>query len=387
MRATIPSFSLFGTVGFFLLYPFFFFYQVSIAKGYIPPVLGGYFRYAVAAVFIASLFFIASNAKKNRIVWADLNFILFVGYFFSVVCINELLESESQYFTWHLGQVLQLLTVFMVFRSLDVDSLMLKRALFVAVILMSSSVFYFSENGFFYLKGHSLNSSYVSTYQEFANAYMLSVMLLVACLRRGWTRLAIYIIAVPSLYLNGSRSELIALILFVMLYEIVLAKHKWRVLFWVGLACAAVVVGIYFFGDYMPKNRVLYLAAPASDGSIRMRTDMAVNALDIVADSPLFGNYGDYKVGEYAHNIISVWVDLGLIGLVIYLGMIISAFYKSACAALFYWGGERRVALILSMLAVAILLVLTSKYFSYNMIAAALGLFSGYRVLQSRRSI
>ena len=385
MRAIIPNFSLFGALGFFLLYPAFFFYQVLIANGAMPPVLDGYFRYAVLTVFAFSLLFLACNAGRNKFVWADLNFIFFVGYFFVIVCTNALLGGTSQYFGWHLGQVIQLLTVFLVFRLLDVDSLYLKWGLVVSVLLMSFSVIYFSKDGFFYLKGLDSSNKNISTYQEFANSYLLSVMLLTACLKRGWARVIIYAVAIPCLYLTGSRSELVALILFIMLYEFVLAKYKWRAVFRIGLALLVVIVGMYVLGDYVPKNRVLYLAAPASDESIRMRVDMSASALTIVSESPLFGSYGDYEAGEYAHNIISVWVDLGVLGLIIYLAMIVSAFYKSACAAIFYWGGERKIALMLSMLMVSILLVLTSKYFSYNMIAAALGLFSGYKALQAKR--
>ena len=68
---------------------------------------------------------------------------------------------------------------------------------------------------------------------------------------------------------------------------------------------------------------LLALADPMNDGSVQQRLLQTASALKTIKENPFFGSYGSYvdasSMGEYSHNLLGVWVNLGLIGVLFYL--------------------------------------------------------------------
>jgi hypothetical protein len=91
--------------------------------------------------------------------------------------------------------------------------------------------------------------------------------------------------------------------------------------------------------------------------------------------------------GLYAHNIFSAWVDLGFVGFVWLLLMLLIPFCVLAARA---WGSRPDddlpdLMLTLVLLAVTLLLLFTAKEFTYMLTGAALGRYARYRYETYRR--
>ena len=105
----------------------------------------------------------------------------------------------------------------------------------------------------------------------------------------------------------------------------------------------------------------------------------------------VLGDYGSYLdlgvQGLYAHNIFSAWVDLGFVGFVWILLMLLIPFCVLAMEALRARPEEDlpELMLTLELVAVTLLLLFTAKEFTYMLTGAALGRYARYRYGKYRR--
>ncbi|HRP37890.1 MAG TPA: hypothetical protein PLS50_08855, partial [Candidatus Dojkabacteria bacterium] len=69
----------------------------------------------------------------------------------------------------------------------------------------------------------------------------------------------------------------------------------------------------------------ILIGGGGSDASVLERKYTIFNAINNIYRNPVFGRYGEYDPGFYAHNILSVWSDYGIFVFFIFLfGMILS---------------------------------------------------------------
>jgi hypothetical protein len=120
------------------------------------------------------------------------------------------------------------------------------------------------------------------------------------------------------------------------------------------------------------------LVNTTQSGGVVSRITLTDNALQLLAGKPFFGAFGEYEPGSYAHNIISVWVDLGLPGFMLY-----SLLLFIPSASVLYLLKIRKIktgilSSIVFMCSVSIILLLSSKSHLYLFPVACFGLFSNY---------
>jgi O-antigen ligase len=134
----------------------------------------------------------------------------------------------------------------------------------------------------------------------------------------------------------------------------------------------------------LPDNRMVQLFDLSENTSWESRNELLDQALSTIASNPLLGDYGSYAkvatftgAGDYAHNILSAWVDLGLPGFV-YLCLLLAVplFRIGVCAF-----AQHRDPLFLtafSLIVFSSLLLVVAKDFTYLPIAAALGAYANF---------
>ena len=94
---------------------------------------------------------------------------------------------------------------------------------------------------------------------------------------------------------------------------------------------------------------------------------MLDRAVLTIRQNPLAGDFASYKLGEYAHNGLSLWVDFGLPGILGLLGMMIWATWRVIGGRASEW---RSIALRFLMLAAVALTFV--KAFFYPLVPIAL---------------
>lgn len=378
----------FSFFGFLILFPGFFVYHFCIAKGYIPPVLGGYFG-VMATLLVFPLFILNFKVVINPRVFVVKIFFLICFLIFFVSVINFVLSKPNFYakdmFVWSVSGVLFNLVAFLVAKSafskkgVKLLFLFLVSMFFIVVANIGSS-------GIFYLKGEAGDvSGIVSTYQGFARSIVVVLLVLTAFyFQRSYLFFVIFFVGIVMLFLNGSRTEFAvycATVLFVYaLYSLNSIKRQIGFLILILVFLLGVIYGM----SYFPESRMFQLLNIMDSSSAQARFELMGFGLELISESPLLGDYGAYTVlggiGYYPHNLLSAWVNLGIFGFILYL-MALFLMWRDAFLG-FVKGhkNEFKYQIFIMFLAFVTISFFVSKDYSYMLFGLLVGFHYQYKI-------
>ncbi|MGI2104675.1 O-antigen ligase family protein [Shewanella frigidimarina] len=367
---------------FFILFSGFFFYQILVATGIIFPYLGAYWGVA-NFILLPSLLFVYLLSGKLSVERGNVNDLFvfaYISYFFIILLSNGLLLEGNNKIVWtHFSSLIQFLTIFLIFRMIEIEKKHFVVLCLLCWLTMSCVILYYGVNGGANFQRNSamVESDAIASYQEIGFVYFIFSTINILFIKNKLIRYLFYIVAMMSLFLNGSRSDLGAFLVVLLVLEFFLKTLKIKFL-WVFLLILLVPLTIEYAINFFPDSRVLGLLTPSNDGSVSERLQMFEQGLNTLDENPFLGDYGSYQPGHYIHNILSVWVDLGLLGFLIYSSLV----FFSLCYAIYQisWLHSKSKYLILSLcfLSVSVVLLILSKNFTYLMVPAGLGLLSNF---------
>jgi hypothetical protein len=367
---------------FFLLFPGFFFYHTLLGTGTTGAFLGGYFS-PVALLFMLPVVFIylaRMRRDSRRLTLIDVHYGLFFAYFLAVVIVNAAAGANRVIVGSHLLSVLFMVLVFIMFSFIDFAHRRFRIVGLLSLAAMSAIAFSYSTDGVFYLGalGIAKDPHALATYQGFSRSYLFTYLAVVVFTRRLPLRLLLHALGAATLFVNTARSEFAALLFAIPLIEFYYSRHK---LFFVltGMI-GATLIGMYFdqILAALPSNRILELVDLSHSTSANKRQQLTVHAWQTIAAHPIFGDYASYKPGNYSHNVLSAWVDLGLVGIVYLVGLTVVPIVPMFCHEYFAARGRGMFLLAFSFASVTVLLLLTSHYFTDMLLSASLGACSQY---------
>lgn len=370
-------------LAFFLLFPGFFFYQTMLGLGFISAFLGGYFAIISLAIIFPLLFFYVTDIKNGESYFSttDFHFFIFLSYFLLVTIINFLSGANSLIVQKHILSIIYFINIFIIFKAISLNERDFKIISIAAIMTMSAIIFYYSNNGSFYLAtlGTSKNPESVATYQGFSRSYLLTFIVAIAFIKTTITRFIIYGIAASALFLNGARSEFVAMLLLVPVIEIYHSKYKISILIIISLIAAIISLNIDYISSILPDNRILELANLSQSSSANLRHHLTIQAINTINENPILGDYASYKSGDYSHNILSAWVDIGLFGFIFLLFILLRPAFLLFFNGFFLRTKSDDFLLAFSLMCITLLLVFTSTTFDNMLIGAALGAYAKYR--------
>lgn len=381
---------------FLALFPGFFFYHSAAGLGLIELVLGGYRSIVAAALALPLLFFyvrLLPNLKAWRI---DAAFFGFVGYLLLVVGLNFVLGADQNVLRNHFLSAIQWTTVFLMFRLGGFRSRLFSVAAWASLLGMSAITLAFSQDGFFYLTLLGVNESEsLASYQQLALSYTMVVFVLLMTTGKALIRLALFILCLATLWLHGARSEFAAFILVVAAMEFVHSRQRGHIAIATAVLAMVFYVSLEVVIGALPDNRMVQLFDLAENTSWESRSVLLDQALSTIASNPLLGDYGSYVktgtyggVGDYAHNILSAWVDLGFPGFV-YLCLLLAVPLFRLGSFVFGQHRDPSFLMALSLTLFSALLLVVAKEFTYLPTAAALGAYASFeesiKALKSNR--
>jgi hypothetical protein len=372
-------------LAFFLLFPGFFAYQTLLGLGLIRAYLGGYF--AVVSLLMLPALLLSYCARLRAQVFGihrvDAAFLAYLAYFAAVVVCNAP-SADLAMVGYHVLAIAYMLILFIVFKSLDFHSRRFRRTQLVSLLAMSAVVFAFSVDGSFYLAalGAARDPDSVATYQGFSRSYLVPLAVMLASTRQAPLRWALYALGLPTLYINTARSEFGALLFMIPLIELHASRHRIAMLALLLLAFTLLQFNLDAIVAALPSNRTLELLDLSHSSSVSARHHLTQEALHTIAQHPLLGSYASYAGGNYAHNILSAWVDLGLLGFAGLLALLLFPLAQMAVHGYLVGGRasrDDRFVLAWTLLSMTLLLLAMSHYFSDMLIGAALGAYARYR--------
>ena len=370
-------------VAFFLLFPGFFFYHTMLGVGVLSAFIGGYFSLMSMLLFapLAYAYYVGLKNARYRIISTDLQFGFFLVYFFFVVVVNAGFGADTVTVQSHLLSILYFVNIYLIFNYIDFSE---RKTIFMALVslgLMSVLILVFSHGGSFQpgQSGGAKSLESVSTYQGFARSYALTFVAVICFTELAAARLVLYATAIVALFLNGARSELVAVLLLVPIIEVYRAKNGLQAVCIVLLMLAVVTVGPQTAMEYFPDSRVWELFYLSRSESAIGRYELTQRALQTIADHPFLGAYASYTAGGYSHNILSAWVDLGAFGFIYMLFMLAQAIVWLFVKGWLAKTESSYFLLAWSLICMSLVLLVSAKTFNDMFLGAAMGAYANYR--------
>ncbi len=377
-------------LAFLLLFPGFFFYQTLIGMGAVGAFLGGYFSVVSLALFppLAYMYYLGLKASVYRVASTDLHYGFFLVYFFAIVATNAAFGADPMIVKTHLLSILYFINIYLIFKHSDFSERKTIATTLASLLLMSATIFYFSQGGTFQPGqfGDPTNPDSVATYQELARSYVLTFVTVICFIRVLAVRLVLYAIAGAALFLNGARSELVAALFLFPMIELYRAKHWLPFLYLVLLVAGLAGIDPTFLANHFPESRVWELFDLSRSTSASARHELTEHALHTIAENPVLGAYASYPPGGYSHNILSAWVDLGVFGFAYMLFMLVRTAIALGARGWLARPRSGQFLLAWSLICISLLLLVTAKTFDDMSFGAAMGAYANYRRGQRSRN-
>lgn len=378
---------------FLLLFPGFFVYQWGVLNGWMPLFAGGYVNEAssvICAGFILALATRLLTGQRIAFRWTTIDtcFAVFISWFAGVVFVNAVLLTAPGVTKNHVASWLQLLACYLATRFVAIQEIR-KLLLFLVCVLSVSVLWAFQSEQLEQLTAFSQQKG-IATYQDLARAYLVTAAFGLAIVYRRIFRWLGYLVTVFVLFLIGARSEIVGSIILFVVMEISISRRPATIALGMAVAAALSIVlalsASDFFLDLFPGNRLLLLLLEGKEDMSVVERDINLGlAWNAILDSPLFGDYGHYEkvasAGSYAHNWFSVWVDLGVVGLVLFISVYVLAVRQVFATRLRVFdlvseGMQSLIGLSIGWLVMMVILILFAKHFADNGTAILVGLIA-----------
>lgn len=360
-----------------LLFPCAFFYHAAVGLNYTQPLLTGYISIvgAIATAVLISHEAIHSYVNK-RIEKRHIYFFIFAAAFTLVSGFYFFTGNHADNAKINILLALNLIACYLIFSNINITNTSYKHILVSSAVAMSAVIIGFSEHGVFDFSSKSVNHSSVANYQTFALAYLPVMMVSIVKTESKLWRYSLFATAIYCLYLNGARSEFVAILIFFSVYEVSISGRRLCESVFVIFFAAATISSIFFVIPQSDENRTLRLAYLSEDNSSNVRHRVMLEGIEKISNSPILGDYGNYDTGLYIHNILSAWQDLGLFGFIYFCLMMLIPLLYYARKSLLRRDTSKGVALCLGMLTTTIILLIYGKYFAYPLVAITFGMIS-----------
>lgn len=358
--------------------PLYFLYQTLVQAGFFEPVLKGFFTVGMVVTLPLLLLSAFVRFKIGEFLGRAtfLLFLVFMLMFFLLVLYSSLSGVDPDISYYIQLSFVRFIYLFLLALALVRMGAQFSRFLYFFIVGYSFFVLLSSSGGF--VRPPAWYGAYLFEfdYQQVAFCYLVFSMVLLPSLG-AFKRYSYYMLVIPALYLIGARSEFFA---FFFLVAIVEGVRNWRLL--VMAALLAVAVGGVAFAmidvAVLKNIRMLSIFFDGADLSVDARTAYAANGYELIVKNPVWGGFASHPPGAYIHNLLAVWVDLGVLGLVVYLAMLV----VPLCSLVLlgrqaYWRPDWLRAFC--FVSVTLFLLVFAKTYTYGLVPMVVAVYCIYR--------
>jgi len=309
-----------------------------------------FFPISVPSLYLASIFFIVTGkfAVTKKLKKSETIKVFFIGLFM-LLCIVSVWafntgspEPGLSFRNWELTHNIEIVFIFLIM-VLFIRSFANFKILYWLVVMCG---FAFSLRGFrrFLGTGYGFNATFMAGYENNSAALIiLSIMPLAVylifsekhLLQKIQSAVISFVMFMTVLLPTRSRGAWLGLafVTFVFLVKRIFKPTTWVIII-LGLVLVPVVIPLLPQEVIDKINTIPQIeqGTAAEDGSISARTGAIYTSLDLIKKQPFFG-YGlgnsDNVVGIATHNnYLELAVDLGIIGLLVYLAIVAVSFIE-----------------------------------------------------------
>ncbi|WP_108444324.1 hypothetical protein [Halomonas denitrificans] len=385
--------------GLLVLYPGYLFYHTLVALGLIPAFLGGMFglmTVLLAALYLPLLPYLQRDLLSLVpgyalgvigllgfvLVWSGAGYLVEGGTAMRVAAI----QSVETVVLW--------LVLFLLAYRLPLEARWLVGGMWLAFAITVIYLAVFAATTgqvMFVARGLGESTEEVSTYQGYARSALVMLVFLIAVSRSALARAAVIGLGSFVMFLLGARSELYGFLLLamglLMLWSGMSARYLLILLAVLGLGVATVVSQF----EAIAESRQFQVLDLAGDSSWQARQQLERAAVEQLLAHPLIGEFAGHVSasggsGGYAHNVLSAWVNYGLPGFVLYLGLTLTALAGATYRMVLCRDLSACWVFAFALNAVCLLLMLIAKPVFWPLPALGWGSFAN-ALVRSRRPL
>lgn len=328
---------------FWLLFPGFFIYQVLINLTIIPSFLGGYFGIVSMIVSIPLLFLFISQIIKSPKSFEilDYSFLLLMFYIVIVSVGNYLLGEMAGYYEllyWNLSGVMFNLVCYFLAKYFNYGNKNARRFFLLSFFFIGIIFFLNVSDGIFTLLNSGIEGSV--TYQGYARSIVVISFILIASYRSSPVTILLASLSIGILIIVGSRTELVLYVGTLLVGYFAIKSVSIVGFSLISIQFLLALALVWLLRDYLivifEGTRLYDFIENGifSSSSGRARLEFMSAGWRAISDSPLFGRYGVYlkdygSTGAYPHNLLSAWLNLGLVGFTVYLSISFALLFKA----------------------------------------------------------
>lgn len=318
-----------------MLLPGMFIYSWFVGAGWLSPYVSGYINEVSIFVVLVSIFTFILNLNSsifvNKVDFALSIWFLWCGFIFAYHYIEGDYPSVAYS---RAAFLLQAVALVVVVRAIDISRKGVQRIFRYSLAIMTALVVFFVINGNLTNLFSRDTGGQSATYQDFSRIYFIVFVISVPWLLRIRERAVWSFLGFFVLLSLGARSELVGLMLFIFLSEWLRSRYGLRALILVLLVGLTIWLLSPYIISLLPDSRIFAFLESGTDESVEMRFMQIREAVETISRNPFFGGYGSYAdlggAGNYSHNALSAWVDLGIIGFFLLIFLVIHVLFISA---------------------------------------------------------
>lgn len=307
-------------LAFLALFPGFHLYCMLWNMAVIQPFEKGYLIYAngfslaVELVLIGQIWLLIKNNTKSAAIIITTSVTLVVIKFLDFAFQNEWL-------TYYTIVVSVDLIIFLSIIILDLKQKLQKILYIYLITILFVEGFYikFIGSGINY---YSLNDA--ASYQSVGRAFQVPLIILLCSSDKPLDTFGKWLVGAYILYCFEGRSEFALYVLSsTVLFLLSFRKRIVKIMSPSGILLATSLIGftfLFIITIIKSDNRIASLVDVRTILD-QERWPLTREAINLINQFPLLGSFGIMPAGQAAHNILSVWVDLGLIGFLIWVSM------------------------------------------------------------------
>jgi hypothetical protein len=380
-----------SSIGFFVLFPGFLIYHTLVAMGLIPALLGGLF--GVVSVMMFLIYVVVLPSQVRLMVSSTRGFALLVLGFLTFALVWAVASYGLQGGSLQRAAMIQTLetvvlwaVLFVMGYRVPLDSPRLARAFWIAFALtVGYLLFIVATTGQWMFFARQMieddGTANVSTYQGYARSALVMLVFLISVSKRALMRALLIALGAFVMFVLGARSELYAFLALSMVLLLVWAGMSAKYLLTLLAVVAVLVMVVTSQFEAMSGSRQFQVLDLTGNSSWTARQHLEQRAIEQIAASPVLGQFGGHvtavgMTGSYAHNALSAWVNYGLLGFALYLGMTVVAFLGSAYRMICRGDTSAWWVFAFSLTFVCLLLILLAKPVFWPLPALGWGAFA-----------
>lgn len=322
-------------ISFLIIFFVFFIYQFFIYKNWIYPFLGSSFSFFELVCIPLVLFSYIKNIKVLKIDIVIFGFLIIIFlnatyyYKFGNLGIYSLhgFEQEINYFS-------SFLFFFLMGRTFPyLDNYKCKVVGYGYILLIIIVFLGLTNENILLWKGPSNNQNKyafaIVNYQTLGTVlWVISALIISIRLNNKYYLPVLMIFSIFLVFLSGSRADSLFFLLVICLIFYLIFSLSGILIF-----STLIIVILILFSIAFPNNRSINVFNIIqhnfiekdfpTDHNVAIRESLSHNSLNKIIESPIFGDYKFYakkdgNFGNYSHNILSIYINYGILGFIFF---------------------------------------------------------------------